>query len=231
MKSTFGLPTLLLLIGESATGKTQFKQTRLEPDGLFYNLRSATTRPMRVKEGETEGNPYFFRDETYFESKEEPLATYLWVNEAIWNKTLLEKGKVIPKWLYGVPEREILDNLGRNLVYDVIQPCYATQMIKWFENHNLKNDYNIKVAWFIPPENRGNVVKKRANMKNDKKVRDMNTCTALDILRAGLTVDYMLCPREDISSAPLDLYLLQLYNNMLFSRELEEKNQYYTHKK
>lgn len=231
MKPTFRLPTLLLLIGESATGKTQFKQTRLvKPKWFFHDLRSATTRPMRVNEGETEGNPYFFRDEAYFESKEEPLATYLWVNEAIWKETLLEKGEVIPKWLYGVPEHEIFDNLGRNLVYDVIQPCYAIQMIKWFEEHGLKNEYNIKVAWFVPPENRGNVVKNRANMKYDEKVRDMNTCTALDILRAGLTVDYMLCPRENISSAPLDHDLLQLYNNMLLSRELQEKNWYRNYK-
>ena len=65
------LPTLLLLIGPSGAGKTMFKQKRLEPDGLFYNLRSATTRPMRPEDNESEGKPYFFRDESYFEHKDE----------------------------------------------------------------------------------------------------------------------------------------------------------------
>lgn len=223
------LPTLLLLIGESGAGKTRFKQTRLEKDGLFYNLRSATTRPMRPEDNESEGDPYFFRDESYFEHKDkdgkispaEPLATFLWVNKAIWK----EGDK---KWFYGVPEHEILNNLGRNMVYDVIQPRYALDMMQWFKAHPETADYNIKVAWFIPPENDDNVVKKRANMKNDKQVRDMNTCDALDILRARtptlqLTVDYMLCPREDLQSAPLDRFLLQLYNNMLVDRERQEK--------
>ncbi|MBR6363625.1 MAG: hypothetical protein IKS08_00885 [Alphaproteobacteria bacterium] len=218
------LPVLLLLIGPSASGKTVFKRTRLEPDGLFYSLRSATTRPMRPDDNESEGNPYFFRDESYFEQKDkdgkispkEPLATFLWVNEAVW-----EPGD--PKWFYGVPEREIKDNLGRNMVYDVIEPRYAADMAKWFREHKETADYNIKVAWFIPPENDGGVVKKRANMKNDKKVRDTNTCGALDILRAKLTVDYMLCPREGIPSASLDRFLLQLYNNMINNRERQEK--------
>lgn len=218
------LPVLLLLIGPSASGKTVFKRTRLEPDGLFYSLRSATTRPMRPDDNESEGNPYFFRDESYFEQKDkdgkispkEPLATFLWVNEAVW-----EPGD--PKWFYGVPEREIKDNIGRNMVYDVIEPRYAADMAKWFREHKETADYNIKVAWFIPPENDGGVVKKRANMKNDKKVRDTNTCGALDILRAKLTVDYMLCPREGIPSASLDRFLLQLYNNMINNRERQEK--------
>ena len=208
------LPTLLLLIGKSGSGKTLFKRTRLEPDGLFYNLRSATTRPMRPKDNESEGDPYFFRDESYFEHKgkdgkiapEEPLATFLWVNEAVW-----KQGD--PKWFYGVPEREIKNNIGRNMVYDVIEPRYAADMAKWFRGHKETADYDIKVAWFIPPENDGDVVKNRANMKNDKKVRDINTCSALDILRAGLIVDYMLCPREDIFDVRLNAYLQQLRSN------------------
>ena len=218
------LPVLLLLIGPSASGKTVFKRTRLEPDGLFYSLRSATTRPMRPDDNESEGNPYFFRDESYFEHKgkdgkispKEPLATFLWVNEAVWKPGDL-------KWFYGVPEREIKDNLGRNMVYDVIEPRYAADMAKWFREHKETADYNIKVAWFIPPENDGGVVKNRTNMENDETVRDMNTCGARDILRAKLTVDYMLCPREGIPSASLDRFLLQLYNNMISDRERQEK--------
>ena len=213
-------PTLIILIGESATGKTTFRQNWLETDGLFYSLRSATTRPMRILEGETEGNPYFFREEPYFGNPEnltqtppaEPLATYLWVNEDIWK----EEGG--PKWLYAVPVHEILDNLGRNMVYDVIQPRYAAQLIDWFRNHEETANYDIKVAWFTPPKIRGNVVKERANMPNDKKVRDMNTCTEADIKAVGLTVDYKLCPREEIFDAELYMLLFKLRNNMMFNR-------------
>ncbi|MBR4114562.1 MAG: hypothetical protein IKK40_00920, partial [Bacteroidales bacterium] len=63
--------TLLFCNGLSGSGKTYFIKNTL-PAGLFYNLRSATTRPMR--DGESEGNPYFFRDESYFDNA--PLATH-----------------------------------------------------------------------------------------------------------------------------------------------------------
>ena len=55
---------LLLCTGLSGSGKTYFIKNTL-PDGLFYSLRSATTRPMRV--GESNGNPYFFVTEDEFE--------------------------------------------------------------------------------------------------------------------------------------------------------------------
>ena len=138
--------TLLICNGLSGSGKTYFIQNTL-PHGLFYNLRSATTRPMR--EGEAEGAPYFFRDELYFET--EPLATRLWVNQRFWTPNT-------PKWMYGIPESEIFSHLGQNLIYDVIEPQYARQLIDWFHNHNLNRAYNIRVAYFLPPENNFDIV-------------------------------------------------------------------------
>ena len=108
--------TVLFCTGLSGTGKSYFIKNIL-PRGAFYNLRSATTRPMR--DGEKDGREYFFRDEKYFDT--ETFATKLFVNEAFW-----KPGE--PKWLYGVPEFEILDNWTRNFTYDVIEPRYVRQM-------------------------------------------------------------------------------------------------------
>lgn len=127
--------TLLFCNGLSGSGKTYFIQNTL-PTGLFYNLRSATTRPMRP--GESEGKPYFFRDEAYFENAR--LATHLWVNEQFWTPGTL-------KWIYGIPEEEVFAHLGKNLIYDVIQPRYTRQLIDWFK----KTDWRVITifAWHI----------------------------------------------------------------------------------
>lgn len=174
--------TLLFCNGLSGSGKSYFVQKTL-PQGLFYNLRSATTRPMR--DGESEGNPYFFRDEKYFDS--EPLATRLWVNETLWTPGT-------PKWMYGVPEFEVYDHLGQNLIYDVIQPRYTRQLIDWFKKNGLDSEYNFRIAYFLPPENSAQTVKQRANMPNDTDVRRINTCDPIDFLDAGLDIDYILQP-------------------------------------
>ncbi len=129
--------TLLFCNGISGSGKTYFIQKTL-PSGLFYNLRSATTRPMR--DGESEGKPYFFRDEAYFESA--PLATHLWVNHAVWKPG--DK-----KWLYGIPESEVYEHLGQNLIYDVIEPQYSRQLIDWFKKNGLDAHYDFRVAYFF----------------------------------------------------------------------------------
>lgn len=178
--------TLLFCTGLSGSGKSYFAQNTI-PSGLFHNLRSATTRPMR--DGESEGNPYFFRDEAYFET--EPLATHLWVNEAFWTPGT-------PKWLYGVPEFEIYENLGQNLIYDVIQPRYAREMMDWFRKNGLQRDYNFRVAYFLPPMNSLETARKRANMPNDLDVRRTNTCDPIDFLQAGITPDYILQARNGI---------------------------------
>lgn len=183
--------TLLFCNGISGCGKSYFIQNTL-PSGLFYNLRSATTRPMRP--GESDGNPYFFRDENYFRNAK--LATYLWVNERFWQPGDLP-------WLYGVPESEIFDNLDKNLVYDVIQPRYTRQMMDWFIEHKLDQEYEFKVAYFLPPDGNMNTVIKRANMPGDLKVRTTNTCTPYDFLEAGVHIDYILSPRARLNSPEL----------------------------
>lgn len=190
--------TLLFCNGLSGSGKTYFIQNTL-PAGLFYNLRSATTRPMRA--GESEGAPYFFRDEAYFDTA--PLATHLWVNRDFWTPGT-------PKWMYGVPEFEIIEHLGQNLIYDVIQPCYTRQMIDWFRGRGLDREYNFRIAYFLPPENNFKTVSDRANMPNDTAVRRANTCDPIDFLNAGLDPDYILQPINGKYNPRLAAHINQL---------------------
>ncbi len=190
--------TLLICNGLSGSGKTYFIQNNL-PTGLFHSLRSATTRPMR--DGESEGKPYFFRNEAYFET--ERLATHLWVNEQFWTPGT-------PKWLYGIPETEIAQHLGQNLIYDVIEPRYSRQLIDWFNEHKLHRHYNIRVAYFLPPENNFDIVSKRANMPNDTDVRRTNTCDPIDFLNAGIDPDYILMPRSGLYNPRLTAHINRL---------------------
>lgn len=194
--------TLLFCSGPSGSGKTYFIENTL-PSGLFYNLRSATTRPMR--DGESEGNPYFFRDEDYFET--EPLATHLWVNQKIWQPGM-------PKWLYGVPEFEVYEHLGQNLIYDVIEPKYARQMISWFVVNKLNTEYDFKIAYFVPPQNNMKTVESRANMPNDTTVRTLNKCNNKAFRKAGLVPDYTLCPINGVYDAKLTAHIKQLQKQM-----------------
>ncbi len=193
--------TLLICNGLSGSGKTYFIQNNL-PSGLFYNLRSATTRPMR--NGESEGKPYFFRDETYFETAQ--LATRLWVNEHFWTPGT-------PKWLYGIPEEEVISHLGQNLIYDVIEPQYSRQLINWFHKNKLHRHYNIRVAYFLPPENNFDIVSKRANMPNDTDVRRTNTCDPIDFLNAGIDPDYILMPRSGLYNPRMMAHIKRLQKN------------------
>ncbi len=190
--------TLLFCNGLSGSGKTYFIQNTL-PTGLFYNLRSATTRPMR--DGESEGAPYFFRDEAYFDV--EPLATRLWVNQAIWTPGT-------PKWMYGVPEFEIYEHLGQNLIYDVIEPRYTRQLIDWFHSHGLARQYNFRVAYFLSPEQNLETARARANMPNDTDVRRINTCNPIDFLNAHIDPDYTLMPRSGLYNSRLDAHIKRL---------------------
>ncbi len=190
--------TLLFCNGLSGSGKTYFIQNTL-PAGLFYNLRSATTRPMR--DGESEGNPYFFRDESYFDNV--PLATRLWVNQHVW--TPGDK-----KWMYGIPESEVYEHLGQNLIYDVIEPRYARQLKDWFKRHGLDAQYNFRVVYFLPPINHMNTINSRANMPNDAAVRTLNTCTPSDFTRAGLRIDYIMRPIDGIYDPRLMQHIARL---------------------
>ncbi len=170
--------TLLFCTGVSGSGKTYFINNIL-PSNSFYNLKSATTRPMR--DGEMNGREYYFRDEKYFET--ENFATRLFVNEAFWKPGT-------PKWLYGVPEFEIWDHIGQNFTYDVIEPKYVRQMIDWFHLKRLDNNYDFKIAWFKPITNAKTIVKNRQNMPDDIRVRQTNTCNMADFERVKLNPDF-----------------------------------------
>ena len=204
--------SLLCCIGESGSGKTTWINNL--PEGLFYNLRSYTTREKRKEE--KEGEKYFFVDEETFAKQK--LVTKLWVNENFWTPEKL-------KWLYGVPEFEIYDNLGKNLVYDVIEPRYARQMIDWFRTRKLDSDYDIKLAWFVPPINNA-IVSQRANMPDDRKVRDTNTCTIHDIFDAGFDdgPDFILRPRCGNKSSNLLQYIGALYEDWELIQEKAKNN-------
>ena len=169
---------VLFCTGLSGTGKSHFIKNYLSSDA-FYNLKSATSRPMRATE--QEGREYYFRDEEYFET--EKLVTKLWVNEKLWKPG--DK-----KWLYGVPEMEVFYHLGYNFTYDVIQPRYVRQMIDWFRKRNLIKWYDFKILWFQPWQSVDDIVKTRQNMPDDLKVRQMNTCNIQDFAKAGLSPDH-----------------------------------------
>ena len=182
---------LLFCNGLSGTGKTTFINTYAIPNG-YHNLISATTRKMR--EGEVDGVSYYFRDEKYFET--EKFATYLFVNEFFW-----KPGD--PKWLYGIPEFEIKQNLGKNLIYDVIQPRYTRELMKWFVAHKLHEQYEFKVAYFTTKQDNFEIAEQRAVMQNDLDVRRANTCTWDDFARAKVNVDYLTAPRDGFPNGDL----------------------------
>ena len=172
--------TILFCTGLSGSGKSYFVKNIL-PNGAFYNLKSATTRPMR--DGEQDGREYYFRDEQYFDN--EKFATRLFVNEQFWKPGM-------PKWLYGVPEFEILEHIGMNFTYDVIQPKYIRQMINWFNKNKLNQQYNFKTLWFVPTINSADIVKQRQNMPNDLEVRKTNTCNLQDFKDAKVKPDHVV---------------------------------------
>lgn len=171
---------VIFCTGQSGSGKSTFIKKYLSTKD-FYNLKSATTRPMR--EEEADGREYYFRDEAYFDT--EKFATTLFVNEQFW-----KPGQ--PKWLYGVPEFEIFDNLGANFTYDVIQPKYVRQMIDWFYKKGLTKYYGFKTLWFQPVDNAESIIKDRQNMPDDTAVRRANTCNAKDFENAHLRPDFVI---------------------------------------
>lgn len=177
---------VLVCNGLSGTGKTTFINNYAIPNG-FHNLISATTR--KIRDGEQNGVSYYFRDEKYFET--EKFATYLFVNQAFW-----KPGE--PKWLYGIPEFEINNNMGKNFVYDVIQPRYTRELMDWFIAHKLDNQYEFRVAFFTTQDiDNFDIVRKRASMNNDLAVRQANTCNMDDFRAANVHVDYITMPRND----------------------------------
>nr|MBQ0091131.1 hypothetical protein [Candidatus Enterousia merdequi] len=195
--------TVLFCTGLSGSGKSYFIKNIL-PKGAFHNLKSATTRKMR--DGEMDGREYYFREESYFDT--EKLATKLWVNEHFWTP-----GQ--PKWLYGVPEFEIYDNMGANFTYDVIQPRYVRQLIDWFRMRNLDNKYDFRILWFTPSKNGSEIVKNRQNMPNDIDVRRTNTCDMQDFKNAKLYPNHIVTcnPQELTMDDNLRAFLHSLKTN------------------
>ena len=196
---------VLFCTGLSGTGKSHFIKNYLS-DVAFYNLKSATTRPMR--EGEQDGREYYFRDEKYFDN--EKFATKLWVNKQFWKPGEL-------KWLYGVSEQEIFYHLGYNFTYDVIQPRYVREMIDWFRKRNLTKYYDFKVLWFQPWQTIDNIVKERQNMPNDLKVRQTNTCNRKDFTEAHLVPDFTLLnsPQKQVINDGLKKYIQMLISDYI----------------
>jgi len=192
--------TVLFCAGPSGSGKSYFIKNVL-PASMFHNLKSATTRQMR--DGEQDGREYYFRDEQYFEN--EKFATTLWVNEQFWHPG-------VPKWMYGVPEFEIFDNLGQNFTYDVIEPKYVRQMIDWFYSKNLNTQYDFKILFFMPHPNSMETITKRQNMPDDLKVRRANTCTTVDFRNAGLFPDHRIISRP--TKRFIDRELLEWLNRL-----------------
>ena len=198
--------TVLFCTGESGSGKSTFIEKFLSGDN-FYNLKSATTRPMR-KDGKDK-DKYYFHDESYFDDAKK-FATLLWVNEQFW-----EPGK--PKWLYGVPEFEIFDHMGANFTYDVIQPRYVRQMIDWFNIHKLDKQYDFRILWFQPLKNSEHIVKSRQNMPNDTDVRKANTCDLNDFKDAKLIPDHVVIshPRKLVMDGRLRRFLNEIKQQQL----------------
>ena len=184
---------LLLCNGMSGSGKTTFINAMI--GDAAYNLKSMTTRAIR--DNETWGEKYYFVAEDVFDAT--PRATTLFVNQ-----NFIRPGQ--QKWLYGVPEFEIQNHLGQNLVYDVIQPCYSRQLMDYFTKNGLDKYYDCRVLWFLPPSDAMATVQKRANMPDDGNVRAANTCNAIDFLRADVQPDFMLKYSREETILPSALY-------------------------
>ena len=183
---------LLFCNGLSGTGKTTFIEKYAIASG-FHNLISATTRPPR--DGEVDGVSYYFRDDAYFADRKK-FATYLFVNENSWKPG--DK-----KWLYGIPEFEVKNHIGQNLVYDVIQPRYTRDLMNWFIARKLNEKYDFRVAYFTTNQDNFDIARMRASMKNDITVRRTNTCTLGDFHRAGVKIDFITRPRDEMPSINL----------------------------
>ena len=178
---------LLFCNGLSGTGKTTFIEKYAIASG-FHNLISATTRPPR--DGEVDGVSYYFRDDAYFADRKK-FATYLFVNENSWKPG--DK-----KWLYGIPEFEVENHIGQNLFYDVIQPRYTRDLMNWFIARKLNEKYDFRVAYFTTNQDNFDIARMRASMKNDITVRRANTCNLGDFHRAGVKIDFITRPRDEM---------------------------------
>ncbi len=191
--------TLLFLCGLSGSGKGFFAKNVL-PKGLFTPLKSMTTRGIR--DGEIDGIHYYFKTETEFENIS--FVTYLDVNREV-----RQPGD--PKWLYGVSENEFNSHIGKNLLYDVIQPKYVRQMIDWCDENHPKL-YEYKILYFIQPSNGFDIAQKRARMPNDVAVRRKNTSSLVDFHEVSLDIDWAIINYKD--KRIYDQSMIDYINNM-----------------
>ena len=96
-------------------------------------------------------------------------------------------------------------------------------MIDWFRTRKLDTDYDIKITWFVPPED-NNIVKERINMPNDQEVRTQNTCNIFDILKAfGHKPDFILQPRCNHCDPDLIRYIGALYSDYELRKLMQQK--------
>jgi hypothetical protein len=191
--------TLLFLTGYSYSGKGYLAE-KIILENSFYKLLSAASRKMRP--GEKDGVEYMFRDEKFFD--ENTFATKIWADEDYW-----QPGD--PKQLYGVTEKELFVNLGRNLIYDVIEPRYVRQMIDWFKKNKLDCLYDFKIAYLLPVDDYLTKASERATMPHDGKLRKTNTCEPIDFLRAGIHPDWFVksSPEEFLMPSSMIEWLAQ----------------------
>ncbi|MCL1786193.1 MAG: hypothetical protein FWG39_03540 [Alphaproteobacteria bacterium] len=108
-----------------------------------------------------------------------------------------------PKWLYGVAESEMEKHKDQNIVYDVIEPKYARQMIDWLAANGYS--HTPVILWFKKPENNLEIAASRATMAGDMAVRKMNTCKMSDFENAGLAPDYEVVSSQDTVCYPLEM--------------------------
>jgi guanylate kinase len=147
-----GKKVLVFITGGGGSGK-EFLYNNFIPPNKFYKLLSMTSRDPR--DGEVHNVSYFFTDlETIKNAKK---ATYLPVPN--------HKGEAYKA--YCVTEKEVFDNIGKNLIYDVNEAKYIDQMIKWFKKNGLDKKYEFKIALLKNPENRAEKMKKRDLSKKD----------------------------------------------------------------
>lgn len=102
---------IIIFLGPSASGKDTIAKHFEKMYGYSFVV-STTTRPIR--NGESEGNPYFFVSNQYFEDliKQNKLIEYREYDTLVKNKP--------EKWFYGVEKTQVLDNTKYVAVLDMV---------------------------------------------------------------------------------------------------------------
>jgi len=107
------------------------------------------------------------------------------------------------KWLYGVPVSEVEKYKNDHFEYNVNEPKYAAQMVRYLEQNNYP--HAIKLLHYQKPKNNLDIVATRIGMANDIAVREMNTATLQDYWDSGLSPDFQLMSSADKVFIPKDM--------------------------